>query len=471
MDAAEIRARIDHPVIDADGHLIEYLPLLRDFLVEEAGETVAARFDDTLASSARTRALSSGDRRRLGISRTGWWGVPSANTLDRATAMLPKLLYDRLDELGIDVAILYPTAGLMAMALDDDELRTALARACNRYAAECYGELSDRLLPVAVVPNYTPGEALAELEHAVVELGLRPVLFGGLVLRPAPGHDGDRAARWVDGLGLDSEHDYDPVWARCVELGVSPTFHSTGIGFGSRTSPMNYVANHIGNFAAGSEAVCRSLLFGGAMRRFPQLRFAFLEGGIAWACTLFSDVLGHWEKRNAAALQHYDPAALDRPQLDELVRRYGSDAFAARLDALGPTLGFLSDPDEDRATLDEFAASGVTSRDDLRAIFTEQCFFGCEADDPMNALAFDAARVPMAGRLQAMFASDIGHWDVPDFRSVLGEAWQLVQDGRIDETAFRAFTFEHVAALFTGTRPDFFAGTAVEDAVAALPIG
>ncbi len=165
--------------------------------------------------------------------------------------MLPRLLYERLDELGLDVAILYPTAGLMAMALDDDELRCALARACNRYGAECYGEYADRLLPVAVVPNYTPDEALVELDYAVSVLGLRPVLFGGLVLRAAPGHDGDRAARWVDGLGLDSAYDYDPVWERCAELGVSPTFHSTGIGFGSRTSPTNYVANHIGNFAAG----------------------------------------------------------------------------------------------------------------------------------------------------------------------------------------------------------------------------
>jgi predicted TIM-barrel fold metal-dependent hydrolase len=466
VDAAEIRARIDHPVIDADGHLIEYLPLLRDFLVEEAGESVAARFDDSVDSAAKMRALGSDDRRRFGVARTGWWGVPSANTLDRATAMLPKLLYERLDELGIDVAILYPTAGLMAMALDDDELRTALARAYNRYAAECFGELSDRLLPVAVVPNYTPAEALAELDHAVGELGLRPVLFGGLVLRPAPGHDGDRAARWVDGLGLDSAHDYDPVWARCVELGVSPTFHSTGIGFGSRTSPTNYVANHIGNFAAGSEAVCRSLLFGGAMRRFPELRFAFLEGGIGWACTLYADVIGHWEKRNRSSLSHYDPRALDRAQLDDLVRRYGSDAFAGRLEALGPTLRFLSDPDEDPATLDEFAASGIRSVDDLCEVFTEQCFFGCEADDPMNALAFDAAGVPMGGRLQAMFASDIGHWDVPDFRSVLGEAWELVEDGRIDEDAFRAFTFGHAAGLFTATRPDFFAGTVVEAEVA-----
>jgi hypothetical protein len=72
----------------------------------------------------------------------------------------------------------------------------------------------------------------------------------------------------------------------------------------------------------------------------------------------------------------------------------------------------------------------------------------------------------MGARLQAMFASDIGHWDVPDFRGVLGEAWELVEDGRLDEEAFRAFTFTNAANLFTATRPDFFAGTVVEDAVA-----
>jgi predicted TIM-barrel fold metal-dependent hydrolase len=467
-DAASIRERLDHPVIDADGHIVEFLPLVRDFLVEEAGESVAKRFDDTLGSSTTIRALDVEARRQLGISRTGWWGVPSANTLDRATAMLPRLLYERLDELGLDVAVLYPTAGLMAMALDDAELRGALARACNRYVAESYAEFADRLLPVAVVPNYTPEEALAELDHAVVQLRLKPVLFGGLVLRVAPGHDGDRAARWVDGLGLDSAFDYDPVWARCAELGVSPTFHSTGIGFGSRVSPTNYVANHIGNFAAGSEAVCRSLLFGGAMRRFPDLRFAFLEGGVAWAANLYADVVGHWEKRNRVALAHYDPRALDRAQLDDLVRAHGSDAFAARWDRVDASLRFLSDPDEDPAVLDEFAASGLESVEQIRGVFAEQCFFGCEADDPMNALAFDERLHPMDARLQAMFASDIGHWDVPDFRDVLGEAWELVEDGRLDHDDFRRFTFEHAARLFTGTRPDFFAGTVVEDEVAAL---
>ncbi len=461
MDTEAIRARIDHPVIDADGHHVEFLPLIRDFLVEDGGPALGAGFDRLLDGPALTRGLDAAARRTLGVSRTGWWGVPAANSLDRATAMIPGLLHSRLDEIGVDLAVLYPTFGLVPMALDDDELRRGVARACNRYYAEAYADHADRLLPVAIIPSYTPDEAIAELDHAVGELGLRAVLIGGLVNRFAPGHDGDRAARWVDGLGLDSAHDYDPVWRRCAELGVSPTFHSTGIGFGSRTSPFNYVANHIGNFAAGAEAMARSLFFGGVPTRFPELRFAFHEGGVAWAATLHADIISHWKKRNLDAIAHYDPANLDRALVHDLVRAHGPASFVERLDALDDTLRFLADPDEPLATRDEFAACGITGPADVTRIFTEQFFFGCEADDPMNALAFHGDLNPNGARLPAVFASDIGHWDVPDFRGVLAEAWELVEDGLIDEADFRDFTFANAVRLWQGTNPGFFDGTVV----------
>ena len=47
-----------------------------------------------------------------------------------------------------------------------------------------------------------------------------------------------------------------------------------------------------------------------------------------------------------------------------------------------------------------------------------------------------------------MFASDIGHWDVPDIREVLPEAWELVEDGHINEADFRALTFENACELW-----------------------
>ena len=35
----------------------------------------------------------------------GFWSRQSTNTRDRATAMMPRMLYDRLDELGIDFGV------------------------------------------------------------------------------------------------------------------------------------------------------------------------------------------------------------------------------------------------------------------------------------------------------------------------------------------------------------------------------
>ena len=467
MDAETLRAELTHPVIDADGHQIEFIPLIRDLLAADRGEVVASRFDAAVNHVAAKELTDPRQRRAFGMSRSGWWGLPARNTLDRATSMLPKLLHSRLDELGIDLAILYPTVGLMPMGLDDPELRCGLARACNRYNAESYAPYMDRLLPVGVIPTYTPDEAIAELEYATTELGLRAFLFGGLVKRPVPGFEHVRTARWVDGLGLDSEYDYDPLWQRCCELGVSPTFHSTGIGFGSRVSPTNYVANHVGNFAAGNEAICRSLFFGGVPRRFPELRFAFLEGGSAWACTLFADILGHYEKRNLESLAHYDPANLDRSALRALFTEHGSERFTERLDRLDSGLNFLSDSDDRPVDLNEFAQAGIDSVADVVDVFARQFHFGCEADDPTNAFAFDARINPHRTRLRAMFASDIGHWDVPDFRGVLGEAWELVDDGLLDLDEFRAFTFSNVVSLFGGTNPNFFAGTIVAEAARA----
>lgn len=461
---AEVRASLDHPIVDADGHHIEYLPVVRDLIAEFGGGRAADAWDLVRRSATLTRTLDADTKRVLGAFRVSWWGLPTERTLDRATAMFPALLHERLGELGIDFSVLYPTYGLTVMGLDDPDLRVAAARAFNSYAAEVFAPYADRCSPVAIVPTHAPDEAIDVLDHAVTTLGLKAVMCTGLVNRPLPGDHGVRGARWVDALGIDSMFDYDPLWSRFEQLGVMPTFHSTGMGWGSRSSPSSYVANHVGSFAAAGEALCRSLFLAGVMHRFAGLRFAFLEGGVAWAVTLCADLVGHWEKRNRDAIRQYDPARLDRAYLDELARKYAGDRVRDRLDAIEDALTMLSEPDEPAGQLDEFARTGITRADDIRATFSRQCFFGCEADDPTWALAFDDRW--SGTRLGAMFASDLGHWDVPDARTVVPEAFELVQRGDVRADDFRAFTFENAVRLWGAA---FFAGTAVERAVAELP--
>ena len=462
-EVEKIRKQIDHPVIDGDGHLIEYTPLVRDFLVELAGEDIAKSFDTMQQGGALARQVPLEAKRGLGMTRFAWWGVPTRNTLDRATAMMPKLMYNRLDELGLDYALLFPTYGLTVTALPDNDLRPALARAYNRYYAECYGEYRDRLEPVAAIPCFNPEEAITELDYAVGELGLKAAMFSGVISRKMPGAEEVRGATWMDTLCHDSDYDYDPLWQRCEELGVAVTFHASGQGWGTRMSRTNYVYNHIGNFAVAGEAACRSIFFGGVAQRFPKLRFGFLEGGVAWAANLFSDILGHFEKRNHEAIGHYDPQALDRNLLEQLMKEHAPASVKRSLDRLDDALLMLSDPNEDRDTIDEFADAGVENREDIKTLFEKRFYFGCEADDPMNAMAFDRNKIPMQARLNAIFASDIGHWDVPDFREVLPEAWELMEDGHLDDADFRAFTCDNAIGLLAGSRSDFFEGTVIED--------
>jgi predicted TIM-barrel fold metal-dependent hydrolase len=464
----QIRKAIDHPIVDSDGHFIEFYPVVRDFLVEEAGEGVAQQLDLMMNGSRGLRDLPKDQYRSIGAYRYTWWGIPSENTLDRATAISPNLMYQRMDELGFDFAMMYPSGGLGLMNVADEELRLAGTRAYNRYYAEIFGGHRDRMEPVAMVPMYTPEEAIAGLDHAVGELGLKAVVLAGITLRPIPGAEEVPGARWVDTLAHDSEYDYDPVWARCEELGVSPTFHHPGMGWGSRLSRENYVFNQLGHFSAAGEATCRALFLGGVPARFPKLRFAFLEGGVAWGASLYASLLGVFEKRNVEAIEHLNPARLDRALLVKLLRENGPDAIVERLDRLEEGMLLLNDPEDPPGSRDDFAASGVRSAADIEEIFTSRFYFGCEADDPMNALAFSKGLNPRGAELRAIFASDIGHWDVPDFRDVLPEAWELVEDGALDEAQFRAFTCDNAIRMMKATNPDFFEGTAVEEAARAI---
>ncbi|MDG2114551.1 MAG: amidohydrolase, partial [Actinomycetota bacterium] len=80
--SSKIRDQLDHPVIDADGHCVEYHPAISAILAEVAGADVARRYklapvghfnwyDQTVEQRVERRTI-----------RPPWWGVPSANTND-----------------------------------------------------------------------------------------------------------------------------------------------------------------------------------------------------------------------------------------------------------------------------------------------------------------------------------------------------------------------------------------------------
>jgi len=470
----EIRSRLTHPVIDADGHWLEYGPVFSEQIRRVGGDTAAEGFRAIGRATREVQTSTVAERRQRRLGQESFWNRAERNTRDRATGMLPRFLYERLEELGIDFAVIYPTAGLRVPRIADGGQRRAVCRAFNVVTAEYFRDLGDRMTPAAVIPVHTPDEAIEELEYCTRQLGSKVAMFGSLVPRPVPSvteRDGDTArfTVWYDALGLDSEHDYDPLWATCRELGIAPTFHTGSSRQGLRLSPTNFTYNHIGHFAAAGHAVCKAIFLGGVTRRFPELRFAFLEGGVGWACMLYGDLIGHWDKRNGKALAHTDPRTLDRALLMELTEKYGYEEIAA---ALRQRDGW---PDPDAVTLtgglpdlDDYAACRIERKEDWRDLFVTPFYFGCEADDRANAWAFKRNANPLSARFNAIFGSDIGHFDVPDMREVLPEAYELVEDGLITAEDFRDFTFANAVRLWGAQNPTFFEGTAVSKAAGAV---
>jgi hypothetical protein len=449
---AKVRAQLDHPVIDGDGHIAECHFALDDFLKEIAGADLAARAKRSWPAGGPHGATVKGF----------WWGMPSGpRTDDRALAMLPRYMRSRLDELGFDFAHCYTSLGLGYLYLHDAEIRRASCRALNMMYADMFKGVGDRMRPVAVIPTYTPQEAIEELEFAVYKLGFKAAMIGTEIRgapRPADGGDPFRhGTQSTRSIVMDSPYDYDPFWRKCIELKIVPVCHTSSRGLGMRASPSNYVFNHLGDFAEGANFFCRSLVFSGVTRRFPELTVGFLEGGVAWALNLLNDLIEHWEKRNVDALaENLDPAKLDVDLLERLFTEFGDPHLAPARIRATPTHGMaVARP----AIFDEFAACALREMADLKQLFVDPFYFGCEADDRLVSLAFNRNLNPLGEPLKAVFGSDIGHWDVHDARTILSEAWGLVDAGMLDRAAFRDFTFTNPALLHLSMNPDYFEGT------------
>lgn len=474
----EIRSKLNHPVIDSDGHWAELYPVYKDFVREVGGPKMLDRFDAVYGRRMGAwYEASEQDRQRQRMRRPSYWGVPTSQ--DRIATLVPRVFRESLDDWGIDVAVVFPTIGLtLPRDVGDPELSTTAIKAYNLMAKELFAPYADRVIPVGVVSLATPDEAIEQLEHAK-SIGLRQVVTGGTIVRTVEADaewQPDPAKRrvYVDALGLDSPYDYEPVWRKFVEVGMALTTHSGAMGWPDRSSPTNFVANHLGHFAQSHHLFARNLLLGGVSQRHPDLRVGFLEGGVGWACNLFADLKEHWEKRNRAFLDtNLKPTNLDKTELRRQLERQADDVarfhdhiddvLEKNLDQLhvNMTQEALTALDADS---NDFNLVDIPDKDTLKQLFRRNFFFGAEADDPMTAIAFDPR---MKMDLKPVLGSDIGHFDVVDATEVIEEAYELVEDGLINEDNFRDFVFGNPVKLFAGLNQDFFKGTILEREIAA----
>src|SRR5262245_48999113 len=216
--SAAVRKQLDHPVIDGDGHWLEPMPIFLDYLKRVGGPSLVDHFKakDVERGWYQMTPAERMDRRP---HRPTWWGEP-ANALDRATAMVPRLFYERLDDFGVDFCLLYTSLGLFHVNNADEQVRRGVSRAVNLMNAEMFAPYRDRIAPAAVVPVYTPEEAVEEATYAVRELGCKVIMISNHVKRPVPAlareaRDPSSVRTFIDSLGYESPCDYDLLWKAC----------------------------------------------------------------------------------------------------------------------------------------------------------------------------------------------------------------------------------------------------------------
>ena len=286
--------RLPHDgAIDADGHILEppdlwdrYLePRFRDRplgvrrgedgleFLEIAGrpsKMVRRNLPAGLGAMDMIGGIPPPPRARTGLGYLDNAGLGASDAHERIA---------RLDQEHLDIAILYPTLGVLWEAeCEDLELAQAYTRAYNRWIVEFCAGSGGRLVPIAHVSLGLPEEAAREVERAARE-GVRGLFVAPFVMtRKPPGHpDHDRVFRLAEELGLP--------------IGIHPTFEPFWAApgrFGRMTdASLSFLIN-----VTAPDAVRHaftSLFQFGVFDLFPELRVVVLESGASW--------VGYWLDR------------------------------------------------------------------------------------------------------------------------------------------------------------------------------
>lgn len=213
--------------------------------MDEVGQSmpVSARTDPfTFYSGDETRAYNAGAFAAL---------APKLTDPDRRL--------EDMDRMGVDVQVL-SVAPPQFYYWSDPGLGWRLARLQNDHLAELVAKHPDRFSGLATVPLQDVDAAIAELDFAVTELGLRGV----------------EICTNVNGLDLDDRR-FLPFFARASELGAVVLIHPHGFTQGDRLTDY-YLTNVIGNPLESTIALTR-LIHGGVLEDLPDLRLCVAHGG------------------------------------------------------------------------------------------------------------------------------------------------------------------------------------------------
>jgi predicted TIM-barrel fold metal-dependent hydrolase len=173
-----------------------------------------------------------------------------------------------MDELRVDVQVLYPTLFLHALT-NRPEVELALCKSYNRWIAAMTEKSRGRLRRVAVLPLLSIDRAVEELRWAK-DRGACGVFKKGIEC-------GDRAA---------SDPYFFPIYEEASRLDMPICIHNATGNIQSETTAGSGLDGGMVAIAAFS-----ALAEHGVPDKFPKLRVGFIETGASWVPYLHADLM------------------------------------------------------------------------------------------------------------------------------------------------------------------------------------
>jgi predicted TIM-barrel fold metal-dependent hydrolase len=280
------RGLFDVPIMDCDSHHYEssayreIAPYIRTPSVRRPFAQYTLR---VLQNSILPGNL--GDRNLAGRIRREYKDESDVRELDHdAGHPVARELLHSMRKMAIDYSILFPTPMLVLGTHPQVEVEVELAYAYNRWLVENVLPTSEAIKSMLYLPVSDP-EACVEF---ISEFGDRPGVVGFLVttVRYQPIYQN----RWM------------PMFSALNERSLPLAFHSAP-NWGERAfETMNrFIGVHALGFPFYAMVQMTNLVLNGIPARFPNIRFMFMESGIAWIPFMIARLDNEWMLRPSEA--------------------------------------------------------------------------------------------------------------------------------------------------------------------------
>lgn len=292
----------DQIICDADMHVFEPADLWQRYIAPEYRHAAPVGMTELrrdirlkVKSQILLRAGPVNPLKERGGSGIGWReDQEAAYALAEERDWDVEAQLEAMDRESVDLTVLFPTRGLFALGLDsseqigadglEPEFASAIARAYNDWLYDFAKPAPDRLYGAAMVAPHDVAGAVEETRRCVQEYGFKAIYLAPGAVNRRPWHD----------------RHYDPLWQVCQELDIPVCFHGGGRTLLTPDFSLEIFADrlmmwHTFNQPLGVMAAAVSLIGGGVLERFPELRVGLLEGNCSWAPWLIHRLDEHYE--------------------------------------------------------------------------------------------------------------------------------------------------------------------------------